>query len=97
MKDLGEKYPTVLATIRREAADYVLLFEHEPGKGALRHDSKWAVFLQAGDMLKSGATRSKGGAVEAACRAIVADWTARAVMPKASTTPEPTPRPTSQP
>ena len=41
MKSLGEKCPSVIVTMRQGgAATHVFLFEHQPGMGALRNDSK---------------------------------------------------------
>jgi hypothetical protein len=74
IKTLGEKCPQVKTNNIRERADYVVLFDHEGGKGWARKDNKIAVFNKDGDAIVSKSTMSLGGAVEDACRAIIADW-----------------------
>jgi hypothetical protein len=51
-------------------ADYVVLLDHEGGKGYARKDNKIAVFHNNGDLVYSGSTRSLGNAVKDACAAI---------------------------
>jgi hypothetical protein len=48
----------------------VVRFDHEDGKGWARKDNKVAVFNEEGDMVFSDSTRSLGGSVKGACRAI---------------------------
>ncbi|MBI2679128.1 MAG: PEGA domain-containing protein [Candidatus Koribacter versatilis] len=74
IKTLGEKCPTVRANNIREKADYIVLFDHEGGKGWVRKDNKIAVFNKNGDSIISKSTVSLGGAVEEACKAIARDW-----------------------
>jgi hypothetical protein len=74
IKTLGEKCPQVKTNNIRQKADYVILFDHEGGKGWARKDNKIAVFNKDGDAIVSKSTMSLGGAVEDACRAIIADW-----------------------
>jgi hypothetical protein len=64
--------------MKQEGAHYVLLLEHEGGKGAMRRDNKFAVFNRDGDVLKSGSTRTLGNAVKDACAALMQDWAVRA-------------------
>jgi hypothetical protein len=69
-KTFGESCPAVQMTSARERADYVVLLEHEGGKGWVRRDNKVAVFTREGDMLYSRSTRTLGNAVKDACQAI---------------------------
>lgn len=56
--------------------DYIVLLDHEGGKGALRHKNKVAVFARvSGDSVVSKSTLSLGGSVQDACEAIIKDWT----------------------
>jgi len=56
-------------------ADYIVLLDHEGGKGALRHKNKVAVFARvSGDSIVSKSTLSLGGSVQDACEAIQNDW-----------------------
>ena len=71
MKTFGERCPEVTVTNNRERADYVVLLDHEGGKGYARKDNKVAVFKKDGDMLYSGSTRALGNAVKDACSAIL--------------------------
>ncbi|MCI0724731.1 MAG: hypothetical protein L0338_38080 [Acidobacteria bacterium] len=70
MKTFGERCPEVIVTNKREKADYVVLLDHEGGKGYARKDNKVVVFNKDGDMLYSGSTRAHGNAVKDACNAI---------------------------
>jgi hypothetical protein len=76
IKSFGEKCPDCIVTIDREKADYIVILEHEGGKGALRKDNKFALFTKTGDAIKSGSTRSLGNAVKDACKALTNDWQA---------------------
>ncbi len=70
MKTFGERCPQVTVTIKQEKADYIVLLDHEGGKGVARKDNKVAVFSKDGDMIHSGSTRTLGNAVKDACQAI---------------------------
>ena len=70
MKTFGERCPQVTVTINRERADFVLILDHEGGKGFYRKNNKTALFNKDGDMIHSGSTRSLGNAVKDACEAI---------------------------
>ena len=61
---------------KQEKADYVVLLDHEGGKGLILHDNKVAVFNKEGDSIVSHSTRSLGNAVKDACEAITGDWPA---------------------
>ena len=60
-------------TNNKDKANYVVLLDHEGGKGALRHKNKVAVFNREGDSIFSGSTLSLGGSVNDACNAIRKD------------------------
>jgi hypothetical protein len=66
----GGSFPAVTVTLERNRADFVVLLDHEGGKGILR-DNKVAVFNRSGDLLETSSTRVLGNAVKDACRAIV--------------------------
>ncbi len=70
MKTFAQRCPAVSVTLDRDKADYVVLLEHEGGKGSFRRDNKVAVFNQERDMIYSGSTRSLGNAVKNACLTI---------------------------
>ena len=70
IKNFSEKCKGAVVTMSRAKADYIVLFDHEGGKGAARKDNKIAVFLADGDLVYSGSTRTLGNAVKDACRAI---------------------------
>lgn len=77
IKTFGEKCPQVLVNNIQGKADYVVVLDHEGGKGLLRHKNKVAVFGRLnGDAVVSKSTLSLGGSVETACEAIDKDWTA---------------------
>jgi hypothetical protein len=62
---------------KQDKADYIVLLDHEGGKGYLRHKNKVAVFNRvSGDSIVSKSTLSLGGSVQDACEAITADWAA---------------------
>lgn len=76
IKTFGEKCPQVVINNKEERADYVVLLDHEGGKGWIKKDNKVAVFNGSGDSIVSKSTRSLGGSVETACEAIGAHWAA---------------------
>jgi hypothetical protein len=51
-------------------ADFVIVLDHEGGKGGLRHRNKIAVFNHLGDDIFSDSTRELGNAIKDACRAM---------------------------
>jgi hypothetical protein len=77
IKTFGERCPDVVVNNKQEKADYVVLLDHESGKGLILHDNKVAVFNKEGDSIVSHSTRSLGNAVKDACEAITNDWPAR--------------------
>jgi hypothetical protein len=77
IKTFGERCPQVIINNIQAKADYVVLLDHEGGKGALRHKNKVAVFARvSGDSIVSKSTLSLGGSVQDACEAINKDWVA---------------------
>src|SRR5580698_11455574 len=103
IKTFGQRCPEVLVNNIQEKTDYIVLLDHEGGKGALRHKNKVAVFARvSGDSIVSKSTVSLGGSVQDACEAITRDWTAHgaairaaaataAEQSKAALTPQPAP------
>ena len=59
--------------MNQKKADYILLLDHEGGKGAAKRDNKGAVFNRDGDSIFSNSTRSLGNAVKDAFAAIMGD------------------------
>jgi hypothetical protein len=101
VKTFGERCPQVVTNNKQDRADYIVVLDHEGGKGVLRHKNKVAVFNRTtGDSIVSKSTLSLGGSVEDACKAITADWGAhstniRAAESAAISVSEP--RPTASP
>jgi len=75
VKTVGEACKQVTGTSKQENADYILVLEHEGGKGYARKDNKWALFNKDGDAVGSGSTRALGSAVKDACKALTDNWT----------------------
>ena len=78
VKTFGERCPDVIVNNKSDKADYVVLLDHEGGKGLAKRDNKMAVFNKDGDSIVSHSTRSLGNAVKDACDAITVDWPSRA-------------------
>jgi PEGA domain len=77
IKTFGERCPQVLINNIQTKADYVVVLDHEGGKGYLRHRNKVVVFGRVnGDSIVSKSTLSLGGSVQTACEAIDKDWAA---------------------
>jgi hypothetical protein len=75
IKTFGERCPDVVTNNIQARADYVVVLDHEGGKGILRHRNKVAVFTRVtGDSIVSKSTMSLGGSVQEACEAIRKDW-----------------------
>lgn len=97
IKTFGERCPLVVSNNKPDKADYIVLLDHEGGKGVLRHKNKVAVFNRAsGDSIVSKSTLSLGGSVQDACEAITKDWSAHSreiraagVLASAPTAPPP--------
>ena len=77
IKTFGERCPQVVTNNKQERASYIVVLDHEGGKGFLQHRNKVAVFNHVtGDSVMSKSTLSLGGSVQEACDAISADWVA---------------------
>jgi hypothetical protein len=74
IKTFGQRCPQITVNNMRDKADYVVLLDHEGGKGGIFRDNKVAVFNREGDSIISRSTRSLGNAVQDSCRAIQKDW-----------------------
>ncbi|MEE8257248.1 MAG: hypothetical protein V3R60_05100 [Acidobacteriota bacterium] len=70
MKTFRDNCPVAIVTIREERADFLVLLEHEGGKGIIRKDNKVAVFNKDGDLIYANSTRSLGNSVKDACKTI---------------------------
>jgi len=70
MKTFNERCPQAVVTSERSRADFVVLLDHEGGKGLAR-DNKIALFDRHGDLIHSGSTRVLGNAVKDACKVIL--------------------------
>lgn len=76
IKTFGEKCPAVMVNNIQAKANYIVVLDHEGGKGYLRHKNKVAVFdARSGDSIVSKSTLSLGGSVDEACRGIAQHWT----------------------
>jgi len=75
VKTFGQRCPQVMVNNIQAKVDYVVVLDHEGGKGFLRHRNKVAVFAkQTGDAVVSRSTLSLGGSVQEACEAIQKHW-----------------------
>src|SRR5579863_6742114 len=75
IKTFGQRCSEVIINNRQDVADYIVVLDHEGGKGYLRHRNKVAVFERvSGDAVISHSTLSLGGSVEDACNGIVQHW-----------------------
>jgi CRISPR/Cas system-associated exonuclease Cas4 (RecB family) len=79
---------------KQDIADYIVLLDHEGGKGWLQHKNKVAVFQKvSGDVVVSHSTMSLGGSVQDACEGISNDWSAHAAQIRAAAAKPPAPTP----
>jgi hypothetical protein len=86
IKTFGERCPQVVTNNIQVKTDYIVILDHEGGKGALRHKNKVAVFARvSGDSIVSKSTLSLGGGVQDACQAIVKDWSEHGAAIRAAT------------
>jgi len=76
VKTFNERCDSCIVTMKQEKADFIVILEHEGGKGWARKDNKFAVFNKDGDAIVSGSTRSLGNSVKDACVALMKDWAA---------------------
>lgn len=79
IKTFGERCPQVVTNNIQAKSDYVVVLDHEGGKGPFFHRNKVAVFARiSGDSIVSKSTYSLGASVQEACQAISKDWEAHA-------------------
>ncbi|MGO9126205.1 MAG: PEGA domain-containing protein [Terriglobales bacterium] len=98
IKTFGQRCPQVVINNIQTKADYIVLLDHEGGKGALRHKNKVAVFNRvSGDSIVSKSTLSLGGSVQDACEAITSDWAAHGKEIRAASAPPPAAQPAPAP
>jgi hypothetical protein len=94
IKTFGERCPEVTVNNRQDIADYIVLLDHEGGKGYLQHRNKVAVFeRESGDAVISHSTLSLGGSVQDACEGIVKHWSQHAAQIRAAEKPGASPQP----
>ena len=94
IKTFGERCPQVMVNNKQDIADYIVLLDHEGGKGWLQHKNKVAVFQKvSGDVVVSHSTMSLGGSVQDACEGISNDWSAHAAQIRAAAAKPPAPTP----
>jgi hypothetical protein len=85
IKTFGERCPQVMVNNKQDMADYIVLLDHEGGKGWLQHKDKVAVFQKvSGDAVISHSTLSLGGSVKDACEGIAKDWSANSAQIRAA-------------
>ena len=70
IKTLNQRCSELTVTDNLGKADFVIVLDHEGGKGALAHRNKIAVFNRDGDDIFSDSTRELGNAVKDACNAM---------------------------
>jgi hypothetical protein len=70
IKTLNQRCPELTVTDILGKANFVIVLDHEGGKGLLRHRNKIAVFNHNGDDIFSDSTRELGNAVKDACDAM---------------------------
>jgi hypothetical protein len=94
IKTFGEKCPSAMVNNIQGKANYIVVLDHEGGKGYLRHKNKVAVFdAQSGDSIVSKSTLSLGGSVDEACKGIAQHWSGRKPSTAASLEPVSAPKP----
>ena len=77
IKTFGARCPQVPVNNIQSRTDYIVVLDHEGGKGYLQHRNKVAVFNRlTGDSIVSKSTLSLGGSVQEACEAITSHWAA---------------------
>jgi hypothetical protein len=85
IKTFGQRCPQVMVNNKQDMADYIVLLDHEGGKGWLQHKDKVAVFQKvSGDVVVSHSTLSLGGSVQDACEGIAKDWSANSAQIRAA-------------
>ena len=77
IKTFNERCESCIVTMKMEKTDFIVILEHEGGKGWARKDNKFAVFDKDGDAIGSGSTRSLGNSVKDACEVLVKKWSSK--------------------
>jgi len=77
IKTFNQRCTQYTVTSSKERANYVVILDHEGGKGVIRHRNKIAVFNKDGDAMFSDSTRELGNSVKEACAAITKDLTSQ--------------------
>jgi hypothetical protein len=70
IKTLNQRCPEFTVTNILGKANFVIVLDHEGGKGLVAHRNKIAVFNREGDDIFSNSTRELGNAVKDACAAM---------------------------
>jgi hypothetical protein len=70
IKTLNQRCPEMTVTNNLGKANFVIVLDHEGGRGLLAHRNKIAVFNQDGDDIFSNSTRELGNAVKDECEAM---------------------------
>jgi hypothetical protein len=78
IKTLNQRCPEITVTNNTQKADFVLVLDHEGGKGYIQRHNKIAVFNRDGDAVFSKSTRALGNAVKDACNAMLNSHSMRA-------------------
>jgi hypothetical protein len=90
IKTFGEKCTGTVINNLQAKANYIVLLDHEGGKGVLRHRNKVAVFeAQSGDAVVSKSTMSLGGSVDEACKGIMQHWATHRPATRGDSAPPP--------
>jgi len=71
IKTINQRCPELTVTNNLGRSDFVIVLDHEGGKGLLAHRNKIAVFNRDGDGIFSNSTRELGNAVKDACQAML--------------------------
>ena len=75
IKTFGERCNQVVMNNKKDAADYIVVLDHEGGKSFVLRKNKVAVFdRRSGDLVVSCSTRSLGNSVQDACEVITKHW-----------------------
>jgi hypothetical protein len=74
IKTFGQRCPQVVINSVPTKADFMVLLDHEGGKGALRHKNKVVVFNRvSGDSIVSKSRLSLEGSVQDVCEGITSE------------------------
>ncbi len=68
----NENCEAITITLDENKADYIVVLDHEGGKGLVWKDNKVAVFNAERELIYANSTRKLGSAVKDACKSITA-------------------------